>query len=278
MALVTGTYQYPTGISNISKNMRVTGMLLFRSTLLEAMGSGNSPICIVHMAQAVETLIKARIADQDAKEIFEKPKKVYTSLEDFLYNEKSIGYKHLSKKLKSVVGIEISNEHESNLEELGKTRNQIVHLSLNTFQDLHKRALGYANDLLDPLCRMFWNYSVIDFIKNDPWLSEYMYQEFTAYFDGAFLSRKKFDELVPMFDEYPLLRGIITDKSVDWDAYKIEVEQRIDSNVESDDLTDSSEELNEINQQIGLDEEYRSQIENEKQARWESFIATFQSV
>lgn len=254
-------------------------MLLFRDAILEAMGNGNKQTCIVHMAQAAETLIKARIADQDVREIFWQPKKEYTSLEDFLYNAKSIGYRDLPSKLKNIARIEIGEEYESKLEDLGRIRNQIVHTSIKPYQDLHRRALVYANDLLDPICQQFWGYSVIKFMTNDPWISEYIYQTYTAYFDGTFSSKHHFERLVPLFENTPFLRALLANDALDdWESYKNEVKRRIDVDSVSDDLFHCPEDLEERRQQDELDQALRTQIEREKQEKWDSFLADFQAV
>ena len=58
-------------MKDVSKNMRLTGMLLFKRAFLEALET-TSPMCIVHMAQAAEILLKARIADEHPLLIFSK--------------------------------------------------------------------------------------------------------------------------------------------------------------------------------------------------------------
>ena len=51
-------------IRDIPRNMRRTGMLLFRGAFIEAC-HGENLLCVVHVAHAAEILLKARIAQED---------------------------------------------------------------------------------------------------------------------------------------------------------------------------------------------------------------------
>jgi hypothetical protein len=58
-------------MKDIPKNMRLTGMLLFRSAFIEAL-RGEIPMCVVHAAHAAEILLKARIAQEHPFLMFSK--------------------------------------------------------------------------------------------------------------------------------------------------------------------------------------------------------------
>ncbi|MTJ52431.1 hypothetical protein FJR38_07000, partial [Anabaena sp. UHCC 0253] len=58
-------------MKDVPRNMRLTGMFLFRSALIEA-SRGEIPMCVVHTAHAAEILLKARIAQEHPLLIFSK--------------------------------------------------------------------------------------------------------------------------------------------------------------------------------------------------------------
>ena len=58
-------------LQNVPRKMRLTGMLLFRDGFLEAC-NGENFLCVVHVAQSAEILLKARIAQENLISIFSK--------------------------------------------------------------------------------------------------------------------------------------------------------------------------------------------------------------
>jgi len=156
-------------MKNVPKNMRLTGMFLFRDAFLESINS-NNPMCVVHTAHAAEILLKARIAQEHPLLIFSKlpksdPTKNTLTLIDLLETGRTLSYEELPEQLWATTGIKI--EQISRYKEFGRLRNQIVHFSMANAKDLDILALGYSLEVLDPLVESFWGKSVIDFIKND---------------------------------------------------------------------------------------------------------------
>lgn len=156
---------------DVPRNMRKTGMLLFRNAFMEAF-HGDKLICIVHAAHAAEILLKARIAEEDPLLMFSKlptpskGSKEELSLIELLESGHSLSYKDLPDQLEKTTGIKI--ERLKQYEEFGKIRNQIIHLSMsNTEKAVDELTLLYSLQLLDPLVESFWGRSVFDFIKND---------------------------------------------------------------------------------------------------------------
>lgn len=56
-------------MQDVAKNMRLTGMLLFRNAFLEALDR-QERMCVIHTAYAAEILLKARIAKEHPLLIF----------------------------------------------------------------------------------------------------------------------------------------------------------------------------------------------------------------
>lgn len=69
-------------ISNVPRNMRRVGMLLFRDAFMEAL-HGNQLTYVVHAAHAAEILLKARIVQKDLLLIFYKLPKSSSSKDTF---------------------------------------------------------------------------------------------------------------------------------------------------------------------------------------------------
>lgn len=157
-------------IKDVPKNMRLTGMFLFRSAFMEAL-YGHTPMCIVHAAHAAEILLKARIAQEHPLLIFSKLPKPNEnsrnpSLIDLLEKGRTLSYEELPDQLWNVTGIKI--EWIDQYRKFGKLRNQIVHFSMASVKQLDILTLKYSLQLLDPLIENFWGKSVIEFIIKDP--------------------------------------------------------------------------------------------------------------
>jgi len=157
-------------IKDIPKNMRRTGMLLFRDALMEAL-HGAKPMCIVHTAHAAEILLKARIAQEHPLLIFSKlPKadsnKSPLTLIDLLESGHTISYADLPNHLWATTGIKI--ERIKQYLEFGRLRNQIIHFSMANVETPDVLTIRYSLEVLDPLVESFWGRSVIDFITKDP--------------------------------------------------------------------------------------------------------------
>lgn len=157
-------------IKDVPKNMRLTGMFLFRSAFMEAL-YGHTPMCIVHAAHAAEILLKARIAQEHPLLIFSKLPKPNgnsrnPSLIDLLEKGRTFSYEELPDQLWNTTGIKI--EFIDQYKKFGKLRNQIIHFSIASVNQLDILTLKYSLQLLDPLIEDFWGKSVIEFIKRDP--------------------------------------------------------------------------------------------------------------
>ncbi len=156
---------------DISRNMRRTGMLLFRDAFMEAC-RGEKLLCVVHAAHAAEILLKARIAQEDPLSMFSKlptrPKESNNALSviDLIENGHTLKYTELPNKLLEITGIKI--ERIDQYKEFGRIRNQIIHLSIpSSKKALDELTILYSLEVLDPLVESFWGSSVFDFIKND---------------------------------------------------------------------------------------------------------------
>ncbi|MEQ8536352.1 MAG: hypothetical protein RIB93_02640 [Coleofasciculus sp. D1-CHI-01] len=156
-------------IKDVPRNMRRTGMLLFRDAFMEAL-QGETLMCVVHAAHAAEILLKARIAQEHPLLIFSKlpsnPSKDALTLIDLLEGGRTLSYEELPKQLWATTGIKI--ERLNQYREFGRLRNQIIHFSMTNAKALDMLTLSYSLEVLDPLVESFWGRSVIDFIKNDP--------------------------------------------------------------------------------------------------------------
>lgn len=157
-------------MKDVPRNMRRTGMLLFRDALMEAL-QGETLMCVVHAAQAAEILLKARIAQEHPLLIFSKlpksnPSKDALTLIDLLEGGRTLSYEELPDQLWATTGIKV--ERLNQYREFGRLRNQIIHFSMTNANALDTLTLRYSLEVLDPLVESFWGRSVIDFIKNDP--------------------------------------------------------------------------------------------------------------
>lgn len=159
-----------TSMEDVPKNMRKTGMLLFRGAFMEAL-QGDTMMCVVHTAHAAEILLKARIAQEHPLLIFSKLPKPNSSgnalsLIDLIENGRTLSYEELPDHLWATTGIKV--EPLEQYRDFGRLRNQIIHFSMPGANSLDLLALRYAFEVLDPLVESFWGRSVIDFVKNDP--------------------------------------------------------------------------------------------------------------
>lgn len=160
----------PTEFENMSKNMRQTGMLLFRDALIEA-SQGEKLLCVVHAAHAAEILLKARIAQEHPLLIFSKlpkanSKKEALTLVDLVESGRTFSYDELPDQLWATTGIKIKEILQ--YREFGRLRNQIIHFSRSSTNMLDILTIRYSLEVLDPLVESFWGKSVIYFIKEDP--------------------------------------------------------------------------------------------------------------
>jgi HEPN domain-containing protein len=157
-------------MKDVPRNMRLTGMFLFRAAFREAL-QGETPMCVVHAAHAAEILLKARIAQEHPLLIFSKlpksnPSKDALTLIDLLEGGRTLSYEELPDQLWATTGIKI--EQLDQYRKFGRLRNQIIHFSMTNVNALDTITLRYSLEVLDPLVESFWGRSVIDFIKNDP--------------------------------------------------------------------------------------------------------------
>ena len=68
-----------------------------------------------------------------------------------------------------------SNDREE-YRNFGRLRNQVIHMSMASTNNLAKEALIYSIKILNPLVQNFWGKSVVDFVKMDPQYHEYFYR------------------------------------------------------------------------------------------------------
>ena len=165
-----------TSMKDVAKNMRRTGMILFRGAFMEAI-HGEKLMCVVHAAHAAEILLKARIAQEHPLLIFSKlpkadPQKDTLTLIDLIESGRTLSYEELPDQLWATTGIRIEIEQINQYREFGRLRNQIIHFSMPNAERLDELTLHYSLEVLDPLVESFWGKSVIDFITNDPCYGE----------------------------------------------------------------------------------------------------------
>ncbi len=157
-------------MKDVPKNMRRTGMLLFRDAFIESL-HGEKLMCVVHLAHAAEILLKARIAQEHPLLIFSKlpkPNDDTLTLIDLLESGRTLSYEELPDQLWATTGIKIEPDILTQHRKFGKLRNQIVHFSMANANTLDVLAIRYSLEVLDPLVESFWGKSVIDFITKDP--------------------------------------------------------------------------------------------------------------
>lgn len=158
-------------MNDVSRNMRRTGMLLFRNAFMEAL-QGDKLMCVVHAAHAAEILLKARIAQEHPLLIFSKLPKASSNqgtltMVDLLEKGRTLSYEELPDQLWATTGIKLDKAEQYN--KFGRLRNQLIHLAMPTNSErMDELTIHYSLEVLDPLIEQFWGRSVIDFITKDP--------------------------------------------------------------------------------------------------------------
>ena len=162
----------PNSVENIAQAMKMKGIFLFRDALIEALNNDfDTRKCLVHVVHAAEIILKARIAQEHPLLIFTEvpklnPAKTSLTFVDLLENGHTLSYDKLPDRLWAATGIKIENLET--YKQFGKIRNQIIHTSMTGSEVLNDQILLYSFKVLDPLVRLFWGHSVIEFITNDP--------------------------------------------------------------------------------------------------------------
>lgn len=255
-------------MKDVPKNMRLTGMFLFRSAFMEAL-QGAKPMCVVHAAHAAEILLKARIAQEHPLLIFSKlpkaePNKSSLTLIDLLESGRTLSYEELPNQLWATTGIKI--ERVQQYREFGRLRNQIVHFSMANAEILDRLTVRYSLEVLDPLVENFWDSSVIDFITKDP------HDSYTSFVGSGLFEeaiRKTF-----VIDER--LRRLLGDASkAAWERMNAHCEEmeRLDRAKTAKDL--EAEYKTWLESESGHpNDEYYEQLA-EDQANWKSFLDSF---
>jgi len=256
-------------IKSIPKNMRRTGMLLFRSALMEALNN-ETPMCVVHAAHAAEILLKARIAEEHPLLIFSRLPKMDTNkssllLMDLIEDGRTLTYQEIPDQLWAATGIKINRIEQ--YRDFGRLRDQIIHISLASANNLAKLTTCYALQIIDPLVESFWGSSVIEFIERDP-ISEYASLLHSGILEDAIRNYCQIDNR---------LRRLLGERSES--AWKRLVE--IKKEDESLFLSKTSEELaaEYANRQRhkGIDVQYEESLNqlDKDQANWNSFLDAF---
>jgi hypothetical protein len=239
--------------------------------------------CIIHLAQAAEILIKARIADEHPLLIFSKipePKgdDEKLSLDILLEKGRTFSYDELPDRLWAATGINISNVKK--YRDFGKLRNQLIHLSFHNKENLAPIAMEYIFDILDPLIEKFWGYSVIDFIEHD-FIEKERLNDLLVPWEYEGLWRKQNDFLMTNFRRYPKMRRLLGKKaSQDWEGYKMDLER---NQIALKEKLNHEENPIEINNYVrysadeldvtDIEEKMSEQYEKE----WQSFLQEFKS-
>jgi hypothetical protein len=217
-------------------------------------------MCVVHAHHAAEILLKARIAQEHPLLIFSKLPKPESNegsltLIDLLEKGRTFSYQELPNQLWATTGIKIENNTQ--YEEFGRLRNQIIHFSKANFERLDILTLRYSLELLDPLVEGFWGRSVIDFIRNDP------YGEYSSHLSSGMLE----DSIRRVCKIDQRLRRILGENS----------KKAWTTMVEMNSYHESQEEL-EARYQDWLDlggDDGRMEGFEKNIARWEEFLASF---
>lgn len=255
-------------MKDVPKNMRLTGMLLFRDALMEAL-QGLMPMCVVHAAHAAEILLKARIAQEHPLLIFSKlpkadPSKSTLTLIDLLESGRTLSYEELPDQLWATTGIRI--ERITQYREFGRLRNQIVHFSMANADTLDVLTVRYSLEVLDPLVESFWGKSVIDFITKDP--SDHY---------ASFVSSGLFEDAIrQVFTIDQRLRRLLGEFSREaWENMQAHFEAREDWNKSRPKDLEEAEYANWVESRADHDnnEHYKQLVED--QANWQAFLGSF---
>ncbi|MEA5580462.1 hypothetical protein VB620_03790 [Nodularia harveyana UHCC-0300] len=255
---------------DVPRNMRKTGMLLFRDAFMEAVHN-DKLMCVVHTAHAAEILLKARIAQEHPLLIFsqlptlDEKSNDTLGLIELLEKGRTLSYSELPSRLWATTGIKI--ERLKQYQEFGKLRNQIIHLSTtNTEKAPDDLTLLYSLQLLDPLVESFWGRSVFDFIKND-----YFYPYYSDLTLGFLEERIK--KIHPIDERLRRLLGENSRENLE----KIEILSQINNLDESQSnevLTPTAEEYLKY-QQENPPESDESASEIELIEHWDNFLNSF---
>jgi FAD/FMN-containing dehydrogenase len=259
----------PKFIESMAKTMRVTGMLLFMDAFLDSLSKKSSILSIVHAAQAAEILLKARIADEHPLLIFKKiPEKKTAerlSLEMLIEKGQTLSYAELPDRLWASSGVTLDNLE--GYYEFGRLRNQIIHTSIATHDDLNWLSLKFNLEILDPLVESFWGKSVIDFVRKHPDRSKDLENNLWA------MSIHGDDLLINQCEKIPRLRRLIGDEAVhDWLMYK----EKLKTEIEFHKIQES--ELNELHGCLSEEDAIGWSAQEEydlEYAKWETFIDEF---
>jgi len=173
-------------LKNIHRPMRKTGILLFLNTFMGALKKNDDDIFdVIHLAYASEILLKARIAQEHPLLIFSDIPKIpknnalkerLSIINLFLEKGRTFSYNDLPDQLWATTGISINKEQREKYTKFGHLRNQLIHISLTTKENLNLEAINYSLEVLSPLIHEFWGKSIIDFIKHHPHYSDEYYE------------------------------------------------------------------------------------------------------
>ncbi|MDJ0746079.1 MAG: hypothetical protein QNJ32_22330 [Xenococcaceae cyanobacterium MO_167.B27] len=172
-------------LKDIHRQMRRTGILLFLDSFMEALNNHEQILSVIHLAYASETLLKARIAQEHPLLIFSKlpPLPNNNSVQNpldiinlFLEKGRTFSYIDLPNQLWAVTGISMTKEQQEKYTNFGYLRNQLIHTSMTSEQNLNLETIKYSVEVLSPLIKEFWGKSIIDFVKNHPEYSWKFYE------------------------------------------------------------------------------------------------------
>lgn len=269
----------PSSIENIAQTMRMKGIFLFRDALIEALNNDfDTRKCLVHVVHAAEIILKARIAQEHPLLIFTKvpklnPAKITLTFVDLLENGHTLSYEELPDRLWAATGIKIENENLETYKQFGKIRNQIIHTSMTISEVLNDQIWLYSFKVLDPLVRLFWGHSVIEFITNDPKLSPHNSISFRL------VSRKaKLKAILPSDQRFS---QILEDNFKEWEEeFSEEVDAlEIQQHYEIMDEYERSKTPQQLAFEEAQMEEYASEYANAiefKESKWKALLEEFQ--
>lgn len=255
-------------MKDVPKNMRRTGMLLFRDAFMEAL-QGEKPMCVMHAAHAAEILLKARIAQEHPLLIFSKlpkadPNKDALTLIDLLESGRTLSYEELPDQLWATTGIKI--ERLKQYREFGRLRNQIVHFSMANADTLDVLTIRYSLEVLDPLVESFWGRSVIEFITKDP-------HDYYAGFVDSGLFEDSIRKVVKIDERLRRLLGNASREA--WEQMYTHYEDigKLDKSKTPEDWEVEHESWLEAQSDHTNDEHYKQKIEDK--ANWDIFLNSF---
>jgi len=269
----------PNSVENIAQTMKMKGIFLFRDALIEALNNDfDTRKCLVHVVHAAEIILKARIAQEHPLLIFTEvpklnPAKTSLTFVDLLENGHTLSYDKLPDRLWAATGIKIENENLETYKQFGKIRNQIIHTSMTSAEVPNAQIWLYSFKVLDPLVRLFWGHSVIEFITNDPTLLPLSNIRF------CLVSRKA--KLKAILPNDQLFSQILEDNFKEWEE---ELSEEVDEMAiqKHNEMMDEYE-RSKTPQQLALEEaqmeEYANEYANEveiKESKWKALLEEFQ--